>query len=114
MFVEKRLFIKNGPRVKYSPHQGYIGKTKLTVPNYLFTSKKEDTGYAHCKKMVDYFMSRSVEEQYQRSKELTDFLKKRELTFSKKTKSGYYKIFTVPCTTTPLSLPKSLFNRLES
>lgn len=114
MFIEKRLFIKNGPRVKYSPHQGFIGKTKLTVPNYLFTSKKEDTGYAHCKKLVDYFMSRSVEEQYQRSKELTDFLKKRELTFSKKTKSGEYKIFTVPCTTTPLSLPKSLFNRLES
>jgi uncharacterized circularly permuted ATP-grasp superfamily protein len=40
-------------------------------------------------------------------------LRKREMTFSKLTKSGEYRIFNVPCTTTPLPVPKSLFDTLE-
>ena len=35
------------------------------------------------------------------------------MTFSKLTKSGEYRIFNVPCTTTPLPVPKSLFDTLE-
>lgn len=98
----------------YFPHQGYIGHKELKVPNYLFTARNsESRGYDHCQDLAKFILQRSVQEQYRNSKALTDFLRKRELTFSKLTPSGEYKIFSVPCTTTPLPVPKSLFNALE-
>jgi uncharacterized circularly permuted ATP-grasp superfamily protein len=108
---------KNSFSRKYLPHIGYIGNQELQVPNYLFTSKQghksEPAGYAHCRELVELLLSRPVEEQHRRNQALTDFLRKREMTFSKLTKSGEYRIFNVPCTTTPLPVPKSLFDTLE-
>jgi len=98
---------------KYSPHRGYIGNQELRVPNYLFSSRDGETGYSHSRGIVDLVLNRSIEEQYRRSRALTDFLRKREMTFSKQTKSGQYRIFTVPCTNTPVPLPKTTFNSLE-
>jgi uncharacterized circularly permuted ATP-grasp superfamily protein len=110
---------KSPPSRKYLPHLGYIGNQELKVPNYLFTSKPSlgtdsaIAGYAHCRELVELVLSRPVEEQHRRNQALTNFLRKREMTFSKLTKSGEYRIFNVPCTTTPLPLPKSLFDTLE-
>jgi uncharacterized circularly permuted ATP-grasp superfamily protein len=100
---------------KYLPHLGYIGNQELKVPNYLFTSKSatDFLGYPHCRELAQLVLSRPVEEQHRRNQALTDFLRKREMTFSKLTKSGEYRIFNVPCTTTPLPVPKSLFDTLE-
>ena len=103
----------------YLPHLGYIGNQELKVPNYLFTSRPsagfrgDAIGYPHCRKLVDLVLARPIEEQHRRNQALTAFLRKREMTFSKLTKSGEYRIFTVPCTTTPLPVPKSLFDTLE-
>jgi uncharacterized circularly permuted ATP-grasp superfamily protein len=107
---------------KYLPHLGYIGNQELKVPNYLFTSKPSASlpghasftaGYAHCRELVELVLARPVEEQHRRNQALTNFLRKREMTFSKLTKSGEYRIFNVPCTTTPLPVPKSLFDTVE-
>ena len=110
---------KSNSQRKYLPHLGYIGNQELKVPNYLFTSKHgvglngDAIGYSHCRELVELVLSRSVEEQHRRNQALTNFLRKREMTFSKLTKSGEYRIFNVPCTTTPLPVPKSLFDTLE-
>jgi uncharacterized circularly permuted ATP-grasp superfamily protein len=104
---------KTAPQ-SYFPHLGYIGSQELKVPNYLFSSRGvESKGYAHCRALTDLVLARPVEEQHRRNETLTDFLRKREMTFSKLTKSGEYRIFNVPCTTTPLPVPKSLFDSLE-
>jgi len=107
---------------KYRPHLGYIGKEKLSVPNYLFQSNnktqietvKNSEAYPHCKLLTEYLLKHSTKEHFKKSNALTDFLKKREMTFSKLGSNGQYQIFSVPCTTTPLSIPKSLFNEIES
>ncbi len=103
---------------QYFPNLGYIGKSRLKVPNYLFksmdnSSLAQATGYHHCEELTRYLLSKTTKEHFEKSQALTQFLKKREMTFSKRTASGQYKIFTVPCTTTPLTLPKSLFDILE-
>ncbi len=117
MLNNGRIDFKKVSGHRYMPHLGYIGSQELRVPNYLFTSapglKGGAVGYAHCRELVELVFSRTVEEQHRRNQALTDFLRKREMTFSKLTKTGEYRIFNVPCTTTPLPLPKSLFNTLE-
>jgi hypothetical protein len=111
MLFNGQLGSKNESAPNYLPHLGYIGNQELKVPNYLFGSPT--AGYAHCRELVDLVVNRSVEDQHKRNQALTDFLRKREMTFSKLTKSGEYRIFNVPCTTTPLPLPKSLFDSVE-
>ncbi|MGK5085873.1 circularly permuted type 2 ATP-grasp protein [Bdellovibrionota bacterium FG-1] len=119
LFDEQPELLRGHLPTQYLPHMGYIGSQELKVPNYLFTSrvsagfKGHAVGYPHCRELVDLVLSRPAEEQHRRNQALTDFLRKREMTFSKLTKSGEYRIFAVPCTTTPLPVPKSLFDTLE-
>jgi uncharacterized circularly permuted ATP-grasp superfamily protein len=95
----------------YQPNRGYIGNEELNVPNYLYANSQQ--AYHHCRRVVTHLISRPLETQYLHSQALTQFLRRRELTFSKKTKNGEYRIFTVPCTTTPVPIAKSMFDELE-
>jgi hypothetical protein len=84
---------KNAGR-KYIPSLGYIGNKELKVPNYLFSTRTSDfRGYDHCLQLANSILNRPANEQLRNSKALTDFLRKREMTFSKLTPSGEYKIF---------------------
>lgn len=98
---------------KYNPNLGFIGNSEVKVSNYLFSKKRLRTAYQHAKPIADRLLTKEVSNHYNESKKLTRFLKNRDLTFSKKTASGEYKTFTVPCTTTIVPLQKSLFNDVE-
>lgn len=98
----------------YNPNLGYIGSTKVEVANYLFTrTKKRPEPYKHTKTITNKIFSKSTSEHYKEANRLTRFLKTRDLTFSKMVRKGVYKTFTVPCTTTIVPLPKSLFDSVE-
>lgn len=97
----------------YNPNLGFIGKTEVQVANYLFSAKKSRMAYKHAEPIAERLLKEEVSNHYSESKKLTKFLKNRDLTFSKKTSSGEYKTFTVPCTTTVVPLQKSLFNDVE-
>lgn len=120
MFLDSDRTLPSAAKNAYEPSLGFIGEQPLNVPNYLFHSSAKDTQkslnlpYAHCKGIAALILGRPLQEQYTKSEKLTAFLKRREMTFSKLTKSGEYKIFSVPCTTTPLPIPKSLFDAIES
>lgn len=112
MLIKNDIHSFSTSKVDYNPYEGFIGERKVSVANYLFSEKDHGSGYGHSKNFVELLMARGVEEHYKRSKRLTSFLKKRDLTFSKYTKSGP-KIFTVPCTASIVSIPKSMFNDIE-
>lgn len=97
----------------YNPNLGFIGQTEVQVANYLFSAKKSRMAYKHAQPIAERLMKEAISDHYSESKRLTKFLKNRDLTFSKKTASGEYKTFTVPCTTTVVPLQKSLFNDVE-
>ncbi|MAZ47192.1 MAG: hypothetical protein CME65_01435 [Halobacteriovoraceae bacterium] len=97
----------------YNPNVGFIGQTQVQVANYIFSAKKSRQAYTHAKPIAKRLLKEAVADHYSESKRLTKFLKNRDLTFSKKTSSGEYKTFTVPCTTTVVPLQKSLFNDVE-
>lgn len=97
----------------YNPNLGFIGNSEVKVANYLFSGKKLRKAYQHAKPVVDRILTEEVKTHYQESKKLTQFLKNRDLTFSKKMPNGSYKEFVVPCTTTIVPLQKSLFNEVE-
>lgn len=97
----------------YNPNLGFIGNAEVKVANYLFTGKRLRKAYQHAKPVADRILKKEVSTHYYESKKLTKFLKNRDLTFSKKTSSGDYKTFVVPCTTTVVPLQKSLFNEVE-
>ena len=98
---------------KYNPNVGFIGNSEVKVSNYLFSKKRLRTAYQHAKPIAERLLNNEVSNHYSESKKLTKFLKNRDLTFSKKTASGEYRTFTVPCTTTIVPLQKSLFNDVE-
>ena len=100
-------------RRKYNPNVGFIGNSEVKVSNYLFSAKRLRKAYQHAKPITDRLMKHEISNHYTESKKLTKFLKNRDLTFSKKTSSGEYKTFTVPCTTTIVPMEKSLFNEVE-
>lgn len=100
-------------KTSYNPNLGFIGNSEVKVSNYLFTKRKLRTAYQHAKPIAERLLKEEVANHYSESKKLTKFLKNRDLTFSKKTSSGEYKTFTVPCTTTIVPLQKSLFNDVE-
>ena len=108
-FLQRRLSGKK--RINYKPHRGFIGKYEVDVANYLFSSKV--TGYSHCEKLVEVLLGKGVVENYHTSQRLTRFLKKRDLTFQKTDKDGVYRIFTVPVTTSVVTLQKSVFDSIE-
>ncbi len=97
----------------YNPNQGFIGQVKVDVANYIFSSKRQRSPYPHSKALVKNLLKRSVAEHLKESKNLTKFIRKRDLTFQKSDDQGNYKIFTVPCTTTIVPLQKSMFNQIE-
>ena len=97
----------------YNPNQGFIGTVKVDVANYIFSSKRKRAPYKHSKALVRNLLTRSVSEHLKESKNLTKFIRKRDLTFQKSDANGNYKIFTVPCTTTIVPLQKSMFNTIE-
>ena len=99
--------------VLYNPNQGFIGQAEVKVSNYIFSANRRRKAYHFAKPVADQILTHSVSKHYQESKRLTQFLKKRDLTFSKKTPSGEYKTFAVPCTTTVVPLQKSVFNQME-
>ena len=111
----QRCILKNvkKSRKDYNPNLGFIGNAEVKVANYLFSGKKLRKAYQHAKPVADRILKKEVSTHYHESKKLTKFLKNRDLTFSKKTSSGDYKTFTVPCTTTVVPLQKSLFNEVE-
>jgi len=109
-FMYKNLHEKT---LGYNPYLGFIGQSQIDVANYIFSGRAKGRGHRHSENLAKFILSRSVEEQYEISKKLTKFLKKRDLTFSKSDENGEYKIFTVPCTTSVVPLPKSVFNQLE-
>ena len=114
--ISKRIsdkISKKSSRVLYNPNLGYIGHSQVKVANYLFSAKRLRKAYNHAKPVVDRILKNDVATHYNESKKLTKFLKVRDLTFSKKTPSGDYKEFVVPCTTTVVPLQKSLFNEVE-
>jgi uncharacterized circularly permuted ATP-grasp superfamily protein len=104
---------KKKSRVSYNPNLGFIGNAEVKVANYLFSAKRMRKAYNHAKPVADRILKKEVSTHYHESKRLTKFLKNRDLTFSKKTSSGEYKEFVVPCTTTVVPLQKSLFNEVE-
>ncbi len=67
----------------------------------------------HSKALVKNLLTREVSVHLKESRNLTRFIKKRDLTFQKSDENGNYKIFTVPCTTTIVPLQKSVFNTIE-
>ena len=97
----------------YNPNQGFIGQVKVDVANYIFSSKRRRAAYEHSRPLVKNLLNRSVSEHLKESKNLTKFIRKRDLTFQKSDASGNYKIFTVPCTTTIVPMQKSMFNSIE-
>lgn len=97
----------------YNPNLGFIGNVKVDVSNYIFSSHRRRSAYSHTKPLVKALLARDVADVRIDSQKLTKFIRKRDLTFQKTTKSGDYKIFTVPCTTTVVPLQKSVFNRIE-
>lgn len=108
--MKKRGFTQSSD---YNPNLGFIGNAEVKVSNYLFSGKKLRKAYHHAKPITDRLMKYDISNHYSESKKLTKFLKSRDLTFSKKTPSGEYKTFTVPCTTTIVPLEKSIFNEVE-
>ena len=104
---------KETNKALYNPNVGFIGNSQVKVANYLFSAKKVRKAYNHAKPVADRILAKDVSAHYAESKKLTNFLKVRDLTFSKKTASGAYKEFVVPCTTTVVPLQKSLFNEVE-
>ncbi len=104
---------KKGQEKHYNPNLGFIGNSEVKVSNYLFSTQRLRKAYDHAKPITDRLMNEAISSHYTESKKLTKFLKNRDLTFSKKTSSGEYKTFTVPCTTTVVPLEKSLFNEIE-
>ncbi|MDP7319761.1 MAG: circularly permuted type 2 ATP-grasp protein [Bacteriovoracaceae bacterium] len=104
---------KKGQEKHYNPNLGFIGNSEVKVSNYLFSNQRLRKAYDHAKPITDRLMNEAISSHYTESKKLTKFLKNRDLTFSKKTSSGEYKTFTVPCTTTVVPLEKSLFNEIE-
>ncbi len=98
---------------KYNPNVGFIGNAEVQVSNYIFSTKRLRTAYQHAKPIADRLMTNEISGHYTESKKLTKFLKNRDLTFSKKTASGEYKTFVVPCTTTIVPMQKSIFNEVE-
>jgi uncharacterized circularly permuted ATP-grasp superfamily protein len=101
-------------KVGYKPNLGYIGQKRVSTSNYLFTTKHEVVeSYAHAKEMLETFLKRSPEEHFIKSELLTEFIRKRGLTFSKKLDNGESRIFTVPVTNSIVPLAKSTFNQLE-
>lgn len=113
---ERSFVIKVKNRQKlapYNPNQGFIGTAKVDVANYIFSSKRKRRAYAHSRPLVKNLLNRAVSEHLKESKNLTKFIRKRDLTFQKSDAQGNYKIFTVPCTTTIVPLQKSMFNTIE-
>ena len=108
--------MKQGPKksqISYNPNLGFIGNSEVRVSNYLFSAKRLRKAYQHAKPIADRLLKNKIENHYSESKNLTKFLKNRDLTFSKKMGTGEYKTFTVPCTTTIVPIEKSLFNEVE-
>lgn len=97
----------------YNPNQGFIGTVKVDVANYIFSSRRRRAPYQHSKALVKNLLNRSVSEHLKESRNLTKFIRKRDLTFQKSDENGNYKIFTVPCTTTIVPLQKSMYNTIE-
>lgn len=104
---------KTQRRSSYDPNLGFIGQVKVDVSNYIFSSHRRRSPYAHTKPLVKSLLGRDVSEHHIESQKLTKFIRKRDLTFQKTTKDGSYRIFTVPCTTTVVPLQKSMFNSIE-
>lgn len=97
----------------YDPNLGFIGQVKVDVSNYIFSSHRRRSPYAHTRSLVKNLLARDIHDLHQESQKLTKFIRKRDLTFQKSTKDGSYKIFTVPCTNTVVPLQKSMFNQIE-
>lgn len=97
----------------YNPNLGFIGTVKVDVANYIFSSKRRRAPYQHSKALVKNLLNRAVSEHLKESRNLTKFIRKRDLTFQKSDANGNYKIFTVPCTTTIVPLQKSMYNTIE-
>ncbi len=97
----------------YNPNLGFIGTVKVDVANYIFSSKRRRAPYQHSKALVKNLLTRNVTEHLKESRNLTRFIRKRDLTFQKSDANGNYKIFTVPCTTTIVPMQKSMFNTIE-
>lgn len=98
---------------KYNPNVGFIGNAEVQVSNYIFSTKRLRTAYKHAQPIADRLMKKDISGHYTESRKVTKFLKNRDLTFSKKTASGEYKTFVVPCTTTVVPMQKSIFNEVE-
>lgn len=111
--VKGRRKIQPENRLAYNPNQGFIGSVKVDVANYIFSSKRRRAPYRHSKALVKNLLTRAVSEHLKESRNLTKFIRKRDLTFQKSDANGNYKIFTVPCTTTIVPLQKSMFNTIE-
>lgn len=104
---------KNQRRLSYDPNLGFIGQVKVDVSNYIFSSHRKRSSYAHTRLLVRDLLNRDINDHHSESQKLTKFIRKRDLTFQKSTKDGSYRIFTVPCTTTVVPLQKTMFNNIE-
>ncbi len=106
--------MKNLESSSYNPRRGFIGPHQVNVVNYIFKDQAylKNIGHQHTKSFAKQLMKKQVKEHFSDSKNLTKFLKRKDLSFSKKTKNGYKK-FTVPCTTSVVSIPKSMFSQVE-
>ncbi|MBF0297793.1 MAG: hypothetical protein HQK51_03685 [Oligoflexia bacterium] len=108
----------NDYETQYDPSKGFIGNYQVQVSNYIFKTNIETNierieAHPYAAKFASKILSTLPSEHYKRSEELTRFVKKRGLTFSKITKSGKYKLFTVPVTSTVTPISKSNFDYLE-
>ena len=103
-----RKSIKN-----YTPHVGYVGRSKMKVPNYLFATSGAPREYDHCKQIVELLSRRSIREECDMSDKLTLAMFRKGLTFSKHNKEGNCE-FSVRCTPIILPMPEWLFDRIEN
>lgn len=98
----------------YNPHRGFIGTQAVHVSSFLFNHNKRPSPYPYNASFVAKFLEIPSSVHYERSRKLTQFIKRRGLTFSKKTTRGTYKTFAVPVTTTPILLPKSVYREIQA
>ncbi len=99
---------KRKKRPGYDPYRGYIGEREVRVANYLFPAGKQSASAPA--RMV---LARPAREHYLLGRNLTRFLKNRDLTFQKLDANGFYRIFTVPVSSSVVPLPKSSFQAIE-
>ncbi len=105
--IEKKMTLPH-----YAPNLGYIGRSQVAVPNYLFATAGGVHEYSHSKSIITLLKHRSVKTELKNSKLLSENMFRNGLSFSKHL-GAIDKEFSVSCTPIVIPIPVSTFTRLE-